>query len=94
MNRKNVVRALRPVTPAPDTPRAPPEALAAEAVATVTDFHDEPAETGPGVDAETRREMVATAAYYIAEQRGFLPGHELADWVSAERAIAATLAHG
>lgn len=31
--------------------------------------------------------MIATAAYYIAEQRNFAPGHELEDWLAAERQI-------
>jgi Protein of unknown function (DUF2934) len=39
------------------------------------------------VDPELRHEMVATAAYYIAEQRGFAPGHELEDWYRAQAAI-------
>jgi hypothetical protein len=28
--------------------------------------------------------MIAEAAYYRAEQRGFEPGQELADWCTAE----------
>lgn len=28
--------------------------------------------------------MVAEAAYYLAEQRGFCPGCELDDWLAAE----------
>jgi len=39
------------------------------------------------VDPELRHEMVATAAYYLAEQRGFAPGHELEDWYRAQAAI-------
>jgi hypothetical protein len=39
------------------------------------------------VDPQLRYEMVATAAYYIAEQRGFAPGHELEDWYRAQAAI-------
>ena len=31
--------------------------------------------------------MIATAAYYIAEHRDFEPGHELEDWLEAERQI-------
>lgn len=31
--------------------------------------------------------MIATAAYYLAEKRGFAPGHELEDWLSAEHQI-------
>ena len=39
------------------------------------------------VDAELRHQMIATAAYFIAEQRGFVPGHEAQDWYAAEAAI-------
>ena len=39
------------------------------------------------VDRELRHEMIATAAYFIAEQRGFVPGHEQQDWYQAEAAI-------
>lgn len=31
--------------------------------------------------------MTAEAAYYLAERRGFQPGHELEDWVAAEGEI-------
>jgi hypothetical protein len=34
-----------------------------------------------------REQMVAVAAYYLAERRGFAPGSELADWQRAERQI-------
>lgn len=33
--------------------------------------------------------MIAERAYYRAEKRGFAPGHELEDWIAAEREIAA-----
>jgi Protein of unknown function (DUF2934) len=39
------------------------------------------------VEPELRHEMIATAAYFIAEQRGFVPGHEQQDWYQAEAAI-------
>lgn len=32
-----------------------------------------------------RHAMIAEAAYYIAERRGLAPGHELEDWLCAER---------
>lgn len=32
--------------------------------------------------------QVALAAYFIAEQRGFEPGHELDDWLAAEAQVA------
>lgn len=37
-----------------------------------------------GVDRSQLDEMIAVAAYYRAEQRGFTPGDELADWFEAE----------
>ena len=33
--------------------------------------------------------MIATAAYFCAEQRRFEPGHELEDWLVAEQQIKA-----
>lgn len=33
------------------------------------------------------RSMVEEAAYYLAEQRGFEPGHELKDWLQAEHLV-------
>lgn len=44
------------------------------------------------VDPELRHEMIATAAYYIAEQRGFAPGHEQDDWYRAQAAVDKQLA--
>lgn len=38
---------------------------------------------------EQRRERIAIAAYYLAERRGFAPGHEKEDWLAAEK-LAAT----
>ncbi|GAP66946.1 hypothetical protein MBSD_n2262 [Mizugakiibacter sediminis] len=43
------------------------------------------------VDAETRHAMIALAAYFRAERRGFAPGRELDDWLEAEREVAAML---
>ena len=36
---------------------------------------------------EQRRELIATAAYYMAERRNFEPGHEADDWLAAESQI-------
>jgi len=44
------------------------------------------------VPQATRYEMIATAAYYLAERRGFAPGGELADWLAAESAVEAQFA--
>ena len=32
----------------------------------------------------SRHELTAEIAYYRAQRRGFVPGHEVADWVAAE----------
>ena len=43
---------------------------------------------------DQRQSMVAEAAYYYAEHRGFVAGYELNDWLAAEDQIDATLAVG
>jgi hypothetical protein len=47
---------------------------------TSTVGHDSP-------DTKPRHEMIAEAAYYLAEKRGFVPGQELEDWRDAESRI-------
>ena len=37
--------------------------------------------------AATRQAMIAEAAYYIAEQRGFQGGRDVEDWLLAEKQI-------
>jgi hypothetical protein len=32
-------------------------------------------------------ELIAMTAYYLAEQRQFVPGHELDDWLMAEQQV-------
>jgi len=44
-----------------------------------------------GAQSPVKHEMVAVAAYYLAEGRGFVPGFELDDWVRAEASIEAQL---
>ena len=44
-----------------------------------------------GVTAEERYQLIAQAAYRRAEQRGFIPGGELDDWLAAEAEIDAML---
>ena len=39
------------------------------------------------VTAPERRHLVATAAYLHASARGFVPGHEVEDWLAAEAEI-------
>ena len=39
--------------------------------------------------AAVRQELIAAEAYYLAEKRGFAPGAELDDWLTAEAQIEA-----
>ena len=34
-----------------------------------------------------RHALIAEAAFFIAQKRGFEPGHELDDWLAAEREV-------
>jgi hypothetical protein len=43
------------------------------------------------VTADARRTMIAEAAYLRAERRGFAPGHETEDWLTAEIEVDALL---
>jgi len=36
---------------------------------------------------KSRQEMVAEAAYFLAEKRGFAPGDAHRDWIEAERMV-------
>ncbi|WIM04531.1 MAG: DUF2934 domain-containing protein [Candidatus Nitricoxidivorans perseverans] len=46
------------------------------------------------IDPDQRRHYVEVAAYFIAEQRGFLCGCEIEDWVLAENEIERMLREG
>ncbi len=46
------------------------------------------------LDPQRRRRLIAEAAYYRAELRGFAPGHEVEDWLSAESEIDIILTMG
>lgn len=55
-----------------------------------------PAESEPQVEVvalhpapEEMTDMIATAAYFIAAERHFAAGHELDDWLEAERRVRA-----
>lgn len=43
--------------------------------------------------AEDFEKKIAEAAYYKAEQRGFVPGKELEDWLAARAEFMATYPH-
>jgi len=47
-----------------------------------------------GIDPDRRRALIAELAYYRAERRGFEPGHETEDWLSAEAEVDTALTMG
>ncbi len=49
---------------------------------------------GAYIEPENRLAMIAQAAYYRAERRGFDPGHEVFDWLEAEAAVDAAISRG
>lgn len=48
---------------------------------------------GGAISPDERQRMIATAAYYRAELRGFAPGCEVEDWCAAEAEIDQRLRH-
>jgi hypothetical protein len=46
------------------------------------------------IDPDRRRALIAEFAYYRAERRGFEPGHETEDWLSAEAEVDTALTLG
>jgi Protein of unknown function (DUF2934) len=52
-----------------------------------------PARTAAAKPTQAERaKMIAEAAYYLAEKRGFKGGNELADWATAEKQVDAIIA--
>ena len=82
---KVIVKPAAKAAPAPKKPRAPRKTLTTKAAAAET------AVAAPGPSSEELGGMIATAAYYLAAARNFTPGHELDDWLEAERSVRAKL---
>ena len=43
--------------------------------------------SAPFIEPDRRHAMISDAAYFLSEKRDFCPGHELDDWLTAEREI-------
>jgi len=48
----------------------------------------------PPIDPERRRALIAEAAYFRAERRGFAAGYETEDWLAAETEVDTALTVG
>jgi len=78
----------------PRRPKRPPSELAAD-VPVETPIDQPPEETPAFIERDQRHAMITQHAYYLAEERGFEPGHELDDWLIAERDVEqASASHG
>jgi hypothetical protein len=66
-------KAAKPASGDSKAPKAAPRAAAAN--------------KGKAVSPEERYRMIATAAYFLAECRGFTGGYEMEDWITAELRI-------
>ena len=69
--------------------------------ATLTTSQDGPSDAKPKLtavvatsDPEARQQKIAETAYFRAAQRGFEPGHEIEDWLTAEREVDTALTLG
>jgi Protein of unknown function (DUF2934) len=85
-SRVTTTRSTRRKSPVPMVPPAKP----ATASGLISAMSAEPVRRKP-VDPESRRLMIAEAAYYCAEKRGFAPGGEMQDWLEAEAQLKAIL---
>ncbi len=73
--------------PTKEAAKAPEPTKPAEAAKTTKATGAKPAVLTPA----ERMKMIAEAAYYLAEKRGFSGGNELTDWVAAEKQVDAIL---
>jgi Protein of unknown function (DUF2934) len=69
------------------TKRQPRKALVAELADSVVEPGPVKAAGATVIDPSNRRQLVAVEAYLFAERRGFSGGHEVDDWIAAERLV-------
>jgi len=72
--------------------KKPPEAMMPEAVVAASSPSsalglDAPPDGAAVGGIDERQAMIAEAAYFRAEHRGFQAGHEMEDWLAAEQDI-------
>jgi hypothetical protein len=63
---------------------------APDALTSQVEFELRPAALHPP-SSDERSRLVECAAYYLALERGFTPGHEAEDWARAESIVALSL---
>ncbi|MBI4995772.1 MAG: DUF2934 domain-containing protein [Rhodocyclales bacterium] len=85
---------MAPTTKASVTTTRKAAKAAPTATKTIGGVSIKPTSRKKPVDAEQRRYYVEVAAYYIAERRGFMDGHQAEDWIAAEMEIDRMLGEG
>jgi hypothetical protein len=93
--------SLMDATPAAPAPKRARVKVATKPIATDTEATKKPRirkKLAPTATAaaespseEQMHGMIATAAYFLAAERNFEPGHELEDWLVAERSVRAQI---
>jgi hypothetical protein len=63
------------------------EPAAFDGIAAIAPEDPEIKTTSVDDDPEVRRRLIAMEAYYLAERRGFVAGHEVEDWTAAEAVV-------
>jgi|SRR6185437_5976841 len=79
-------RSARAKTPRRNVPRQPKQGAGVEqpdGKLVSADIHPHP----QAAELPAREQRIRIAAYLLAEQRGFAPGHEREDWLAAEAEI-------
>ena len=79
-------------TSAKSAPAKSPAPAAAKAAPVKPDVLPTQTAAKRALDPQVRLRMIAEAAYYIAEKRGFIHGHHDADWAAAEQQVDRMLA--
>ena len=73
--------------PAKAKAKSQPRALTDGAVLVILESTSPASGVTAAIDEGRRRQMIAAEAYFLAERRGFVAGHELEDWVAAEAMV-------
>jgi len=81
-------------SPASSTKKAPPKVEAPPAKAAPAKAETPVSKAAPAAASgkgkptpAERMKMIAEAAYYLAQKRGFGHGHEVVDWAAAEKQV-------
>lgn len=77
------VEAKAPVSAKKRTNKASGRPLTGTKRAAISEKTGSPVLVSPAL----RHQMIAEAAYYLAQRRGFIPGYEEEDWLAAELQI-------